>query len=434
MSAEDPRLSDAQRLHLAGELEAAESSYRALLVDGPAGAAARHWLGFLLLQQDRLAEARQLLAQAVADDGGHAEWHFNLGMACARLRRRDEAIAALRQASSLDPAGYFYWTNLAALLDEDGQRAPAEEACRRAIALDAGRPDAFHLLTGLLLREGRYDEARRSNAEGVLAEPPQRAAPVARAQALVELGRRTEARALAEDWLNGRPDHPAARHWLAAFAWGETPSACSVDYVGQTFDAAAADFDTTLGALHYRGPRLVADWLAAERIAPRSLLALDLGCGTGLIGAELRPFSSELIGVDLSAGMLEQARAKAVYDATVQSELHDFLAADERRYPLIACIDTLIYLGSLDRLFALLATRLAANGALLLSVERLADDDGGDYRLHHCGRYRHGRRYLAEALGRAGLRAAAWREIILREEAGCPVEGWFVCAQHNDDR
>ncbi|WP_434629287.1 tetratricopeptide repeat protein [Chromobacterium sp. CV08] len=432
MNGDDPRLSKAQRLHLAGELEAAESGYRAMLVDGPAGAAPRHWLGFLLLQQGRLAEARQQLAQAVADDDGHAEWHFNLGMACARLGQRDEAIAALERATARDPAGYFYWTNLAALLDEDGQREPAEDACRRAIALDAGRPDAFHLLTGLLLRQGRYDEARRSNAEGVLAEPPQRAAPIARAQALVELGRRAEARALVEDWLNGRPDHPAARHWLAAFGWSETPSACSADYVGQTFDAAAAGFDATLAVLHYRGPRLVADWLAAAAIAPRSLRTLDLGCGTGLIGAELRPFSNELIGVDLSAGMLEQARAKAVYDGIVQSELHDFLAADERRYQLIACVDTLIYLGSLDGLFALLAPRLAPDGALLLSVERLAGDDG-DYRLHHSGRYRHGRRYLAEALGKAGLDVAEWREIILREEGGCPVEGWFVCARHHDE-
>ncbi|WP_052941722.1 tetratricopeptide repeat protein [Chromobacterium subtsugae] len=426
------RLRQAQRRHLAGETAGAEADYRALLADAAIGVAARHWLGFLLLQQGRLEEARRELAQAVAMDGGHAEWHFNLGLACARLGRRDEAIAALRAAVAGDGGRYAYWTNLAALLDEAGDDAEAEHACRRAIALEPGSPDAHHLLTALLLRQGRFDEARRSNAEGVLAEPPGKMAPIAVGQALCELGRRDEAQALAESWLRQQPGHPVALHMLAAFGKGEPPLVCDGAYVGRAFDAAAADFEAALARLRYRGPQWLADCLAGQGIAPRSLSALDLGCGTGLAGAALRPYASRLDGVDLSAGMLAQARGKALYDALSQADLLDFLRdGGDSRYQLIACMDTLTYLGELAPLFGLLRRRQAPGGLLLFCTERLDDGDDADYRLHHSGRYRHHARYL-ERLLVDGWRVLARERLPVRDEGGCPVAGEFICAQRVD--
>ncbi|WP_425536227.1 methyltransferase domain-containing protein, partial [Chromobacterium vaccinii] len=40
-----------------------------------------------------------------------------------------------------------------------------------------------------------------------------------------------------------------------------------------------------------------------------------MGCGTGLAGEAVRPYASRLDGVDLSAGMLERASAKGIYDS-----------------------------------------------------------------------------------------------------------------------
>jgi predicted TPR repeat methyltransferase len=50
-------------------------------------------------------------------------------------------------------------------------------------------------------------------------------------------------------------------------------------------------------------------------------VALDAGCGTGLCGPLLRPYASELTGVDLSAGMLDRARPRQVYDHLEKGEL-----------------------------------------------------------------------------------------------------------------
>jgi predicted TPR repeat methyltransferase len=43
--------------------------------------------------------------------------------------------------------------------------------------------------------------------------------------------------------------------------------------------------------------------------------ALDLGCGTGMVGAALKVRGvAEIIGIDASAGMIEVAKQKNCYD------------------------------------------------------------------------------------------------------------------------
>ena len=45
-------------------------------------------------------------------------------------------------------------------------------------------------------------------------------------------------------------------------------------------------------------------------------ICLDFGCGTGLVGTELKRLGlREVIGVDASAGMIEQAKLKGTYSA-----------------------------------------------------------------------------------------------------------------------
>ncbi len=43
--------------------------------------------------------------------------------------------------------------------------------------------------------------------------------------------------------------------------------------------------------------------------------ALDMGCGTGMVGASLKKRGvAEIIGIDASAGMIEVAKQKGCYD------------------------------------------------------------------------------------------------------------------------
>ena len=82
--------------------------------------------------------------------------------------------------------------------------------------------------------------------------------------------------------------------------------------------------------------------------ASNDLDVLDAGCGTGLCGPLLAPYARRLVGVDLSERMLDQARARDVYDELVKGELTEYLAASAGTFDAIVSADTLVYFGPLE--------------------------------------------------------------------------------------
>src|SRR5690554_4905877 len=72
--------------------------------------------------------------------------------------------------------------------------------------------------------------------------------------------------------------------------------------------------------LGYVGPRIVAQALA-ER-APTDSPILDAGCGTGLVGAELKRHGFDTIdGIDISEDMLAVAAEKSLYRTLATADL-----------------------------------------------------------------------------------------------------------------
>ncbi len=54
-------------------------------------------------------------------------------------------------------------------------------------------------------------------------------------------------------------------------------------------------------------------------------VAIDLGCGTGLFGAEIRDRVAHLEGFDLSVNMLAKAEEKSLYDLLAKADLRSIL-------------------------------------------------------------------------------------------------------------
>ena len=89
---------------------------------------------------------------------------------------------------------------------------------------------------------------------------------------------------------------------------------------------------------------------------------LDLGCGTGLSGEAFRPLVDWMEGVDLSPGMIEQARRKNLYDRLDAGDLTESLDAHLRadaRFNLIVAADVFVYCADLTLIAALVADVLA---------------------------------------------------------------------------
>ncbi len=160
---------------------------------------------------------------------------------------------------------------------------------------------------------------------------------------------------------------------------------------------------------------------------PRSLIA-DAGCGTGLCADFLRPRAKQLVGVDLSPGMLARARARKKYDQLVEAELSAWLGSQQQAYDLIVSADTLCYFGALEQPLSAAASALRPAGRLVFTVEQ-AGPTVESYQLESSGRYSHAEPYLRATLAGATLEAIDIRPVVLRRERGHEVSGLLVSAQ-----
>jgi predicted TPR repeat methyltransferase len=162
--------------------------------------------------------------------------------------------------------------------------------------------------------------------------------------------------------------------------------------------------------------------------ASRGLDVLDAGCGTGLCGTLVAPYARRLVGVDLSEGMLAQAKEKEVYDELVKAELTGFLRASEEAFDLIVSADTLVYFGSLHDVVAAAVHSLRPGGRLVFTLEHAVPGrPPADYRLEYHGRYSHSRAYVERVLAALAVQTTI-AEAELRMESGVPVAGLVVRA------
>ena len=107
------------------------------------------------------------------------------------------------------------------------------------------------------------------------------------------------------------------------------------------YDQWAKDYDTDLERdFAWSGPQRAAEILAQH--TPKDALILDAGAGTGLVGQSLARLGyTRLVAMDLSAGMLEEARSKGVYQ-----EFHQMVMGEPLAFPANA-FDAVISVGVL---------------------------------------------------------------------------------------
>jgi predicted TPR repeat methyltransferase len=244
-------------------------------------------------------------------------------------------------------------------------------------------------------------------------------------------GELEEAGQVLEAWLHHDPGNPVVHHMVAAFSGKETPLRASDDYVKSVFDEFAATYDEALKQLGYQGPQLIASAVSAQfGSPPHQLVVLDAGCGTGLCGPVLRPFSRQLIGVDLSTEMVERARERNVYDDVVVAELTEYMKGQPNRFDLIVAADTFNYFGALEEPLANAAGALQETGLLIFTLEHIdASAAVTDYYLNPHGRYGHTEDYIKRCAAQCNLNTCAIESVTLRKESGQPVAGWVVRTQ-----
>jgi predicted TPR repeat methyltransferase len=221
---------------------------------------------------------------------------------------------------------------------------------------------------------------------------------------------------------------------LALLGRSPEPERPSSRYVERLFDDYAARFDEALvERLGYSVPGKLAALVRAT--GRRFETAVDLGCGTGLLGVEIRNVVARLEGYDLSRNMLREAAEKQVYDHLAQADLSLdpegsglFTAGfSPARADLVGAADVLMYLGNLDPPLHLARTLLHPGGLFAFSVEDAGDGDG--FLLRPSLRFAHTAPYVRTRLTENRFRLVEEMRTVIRQDAGEDVLGILYLAE-----
>jgi len=224
--------------------------------------------------------------------------------------------------------------------------------------------------------------------------------------------------------------HGATLHLmrLGAEQMGEMPEA----YVRTLFDQYAPEFNRALlETLNYRGPRLLRDAvrevLAKDAREERFRRAIDLGCGTGLAARAFARTANEIVGYDLSSGMIEQARRLNLYDRLEVADMVQALRGEaDGSADLIFSADAVVYLSDLAPLLSEVARVLSFDGLFACTLET---HEGEGVILGVGLRYAHSAGYVGDVLVQAGLKQLQAERVSTRDESGVPVPGLAVVAR-----
>ena len=237
------------------------------------------------------------------------------------------------------------------------------------------------------------------------------------------VGHRTEARDAYQRYLELEPNDAEIRHLLVSLNDETPPQRVPNECIVQLYHRFASFYETNMREeLGYEGPEHLAVTIEDVIGDRRGLSVLDLGCGTGLAGIRLNDRAAHLVGVDLSAEMIEKARERGIYDRLEVAEIVDWLSRTQEPFDLIVACDTFIYFGDLSQVIAPASRLLKPDGLIVFSVEH---GTRPPYQLTDSGRYVHHIEHIEEVARSLGLQSRH-REAFLRMEYGKEVIALYV--------
>ncbi len=423
-------------LYKMGRLAEAADSYRQALQIKPAFALVHNNLGIALHKMGRLAEAADSYRQALRTDSDYSEAHYNLGNALGGLGRLEEAEAGYRQALQIRPDYADAYCNLGTILHKMGRLGEEVDSYWQALRIKSDYFEAHYNLGNVLDDLGRLEEAEASYRQALQIRPDHASTYDALGVVLMKQGKLNESLVCYQQLIRLTPGNDVARYMIAALT-GSNAERPPAQYVERLFDSYADKFDThLLHVLNYDAPeKLVALVKRHATTLAGKWNVLDLGCGTGLVGSAIAPLARQLVGVDLSAKMLEKAHARNLYQRLERLDLLTMMRAEKASsYDVIIAADVFIYLGKLDEVISEIKRLLCQGGFFAFSIETLealpneeaSQDIQQEYQLESTGRYSHSPGYMTRLASANGFQIREMAATQLRMERGKMVNGYLV--------
>ena len=317
----------------------------------------------------------------------YAEAHYNLGFSHHRLGQLDAAVRSYKKVVAIKP---------------DYAKEHNNKILSVIYFFTIGQiPDAIDTLEALI-KDNPNDALLFNMIGGCYAS----------------LGQPDMAVKNYEQALAIKPDYSVPQHMFNALT-GNTSKEPPKEYVKNLFDDYAERFDDSLiKQLGYKLPFLMKE-LILKLDSKRKTFekVIDLGCGTGLTGKELRDISNNLTGIDISSNMVAKTRELDVYDRLIVGDIVDILNSSKEKYDLFIALDVFIYIGELTKIFKTVRQCCNKNAFFIFSIET-QEKDG--YTLLKSARYSHSESYILKTAC-DGFKLIDSQEVSLRKEK----EGWI---------
>ena len=152
---------------------------------------------------------------------------------------------------------------------------------------------------------------------------------------------------------------------------------------------------------------------------------VDLGCGTGLVGEQIKPMARNLIGVDIADNMLAIAKQSGIYNQLIKQDIQQALP-NLTDLDLITAACTFDYIGDLEPILTTAHQSLNSGGIICFSSEKCYDQD---YQLQVNMRYSHSKNYMTKLLTKIGFTIIRIDNLIIRHEFKQPIEGYLIVAK-----
>ena len=319
----------------------------------------------------------------------YAEAHYNLGFSLHKLGQLDAAVRSYKKVVAIKPDYAEPHNNKILSVIYLFTKGQISDAIDILEALIKDNPDdalLFNMLGGCYFSQGQPDMAIKYY----------------------------------EKALTIKPDYAVPQHMLNALT-GNTSTEPPKEYVKNLFDDYAERFDDSLiKQLGYKLPFLIKELIL--KLDPKRKIfekVIDLGCGTGLTGKELRDISNNLTGIDISSNMVAKTRELDVYDHLIVGDIVDILSSSKEKYDLFIALDVLVYIGELTKIFKTVRNCCNKNALFIFSIESQLDDG---YSLLKTGRYSHSENYILKTAF-DGFKLIESHEVNLRKEKEVWIDG-----------
>jgi predicted TPR repeat methyltransferase len=353
---------------------------------------ALHAAGIEAYRAGRLEIAADLIAKAIAANGQMPEFHYNLAIVLRAQGKLKEAAANYERAILLKPDYADAHNNLGNVWKTLGNRDEARTCFEHALHLKPGNADTHYNLGILCSDSGDPEEAARHFQRCLDLDPD---------------------------------DSRGAGMLLAHLGLAIVPERTPQAQLLSLYDVRSRFWDREST---YFGHALVAEGLR-KHASPANLDILDIGCGTGLVGALVRPLAGRLDGVDISPAMLEKAKAKGVYDGLFTADLAPFMTQQADSYDAVLGAATLIHFGNLRAVFQAAALCLRDKGLFVFTLFS-NEAEGTDFavassdKLARSGCYTHGADYVQRLAPESGFSVEALEKAVHEHDSdGNPVAG-----------